>query len=129
MSVLFRDTHPKMEALQIQLWRESSPTRKMHMLAQLNAAAKLLAMAGLRAQFPQASEAEVSARFASPEDTILAKLEWYRAGGEVSDRQWRDILGVLLTRARELDRDYLRQWAVELAVADLLERAYEQTSQ
>jgi hypothetical protein len=59
----------------------------------------------------------------SPEDTILAKLEWYRMGGEVSDRQWRDILGVFKTRAGELDLDYLRKWAKELKVTDLLERA------
>lgn len=68
-------------------------------------------------------ETEVSARFASPEDTILSKLEWYRLGGEVSDRQWRDILGVLKTRAGELDLAYLRHWARELEVSDLLERA------
>jgi len=68
-------------------------------------------------------ETEVSAIFASPEDTILSKLEWYRMGGEVSDRQWRDILGVLKTRAGELDLDYLRKWANELKVTDLLERA------
>jgi len=67
-------------------------------------------------------ESEVSAKFASPEDTILSKLEWYRMGGEVSDRQWRDILGVLKTRAGELDIDYLRKWAGELKVSDLLER-------
>ncbi|PJH74743.1 MAG: hypothetical protein CO064_10345 [Anaerolineae bacterium CG_4_9_14_0_8_um_filter_58_9] len=67
-------------------------------------------------------ETEVSAKFASPEDTILSKLEWYRMGGEVSDRQWRDILGVLKTRAGELDLDYLRKWANELKVTDLLER-------
>ncbi|MCL4263050.1 MAG: hypothetical protein KJ069_07535 [Anaerolineae bacterium] len=66
---------------------------------------------------------EVSAKFASPEDTILAKLEWYRLGGEVSDRQWRDILGILKTRAGELDVAYLRQWAATLRVTDLLERA------
>ncbi len=40
-------------------------------------------------------ESEVSAKFSSPEDVILAKLEWYRLGGEVSERQWRDILGVI----------------------------------
>jgi hypothetical protein len=57
------------------------------------------------------------------EDTILAKLDWYRMGGEVSDRQWRDILGVLKTREGELDLDYLRTWAIDLKVADLLERA------
>lgn len=68
-------------------------------------------------------EEEVSAKFASPEDTVLSKLEWYRMGGEVSDRQWRDILGVLKTRAGELDLGYLRKWATELKVSDLLERA------
>jgi hypothetical protein len=68
-------------------------------------------------------ETEVSGRFASPEDTVLSKLEWYRMGGEVSDRQWRDILGVLKTRAGELELDYMRKWAEELKVMDLLERA------
>jgi hypothetical protein len=68
-------------------------------------------------------ETEVSAKFASPEDTILSKLEWYRLGGEVSDRQWRDILGVMKTRAGDLDLVYLRLWAGELKVSDLLERA------
>lgn len=68
-------------------------------------------------------ETEVSAKFASPEDTILSKLEWYRMGGEISDRQWRDVLGVLKVRAGELDLPYLRKWAGELKVGDLLERA------
>lgn len=68
-------------------------------------------------------ENKVSAMFASPEDTILSKLEWYRLGGETSDRQWRDILGVLKVRAGELDLDYLRKWAEELKVSDLLESA------
>lgn len=73
-----------------------------------------------------ALETEISAQFASPEDTILAKLEWYRVGGEVSERQWRDILGVLKTRGETLDLDYLQQWASELKVSDLLERALQQ---
>jgi hypothetical protein len=51
-------------------------------------------------------------------DVILSKLEWYRMGGEVSDRQWRDILGVLKTQAGTIDLDYLRQWAIELKVGD-----------
>ncbi len=70
-----------------------------------------------------ATDPDQSVYVTSPEDTILAKLEWYRMGGEVSDRQWRDILGVLKTRAGELDLAYLRKWAGELKVSDLLERA------
>jgi len=70
-----------------------------------------------------ALESEAAARFATPEDTILAKLEWYRLGGEASDRQWRDILGVLKTRAGDLDLGYMHRWAAELEVEDLLERA------
>jgi hypothetical protein len=72
-------------------------------------------------------ESEVSAKFASPEDTILAKLEWYRLGGDISERQWRDILGVLKTRCGALDQGYLRKWANELSVSDLLERALKDT--
>jgi len=72
-------------------------------------------------------ETEVSALFASPEDTILSKLEWYHMGGEGSDRQWRDILGVLKTNAGELDLGYMREWAKELKVSDLLDRAIKQT--
>ena len=45
---------------------------------------------------------------ASPEDTILAKLEWYRAGGETSERQWSDILGVLRTKHATLERGISR---------------------
>lgn len=70
-----------------------------------------------------ATDPEQSIYVVSPEDIVLAKLEWYRMGGEVSDRQWRDILGVIKTRAGELDLAYLRKWAIELKVSDLLERA------
>ena len=75
-----------------------------------------------------ASNPEESVYVTSPEDTILAKPEWYRMGGEVSDRQWRDIIGVLKTRAGELDLEYLRKWASELHVSDLLERALKESS-
>lgn len=60
---------------------------------------------------------------ATAEDTVLAKLVWYRLGGEVSDRQWRDILGVLSVQAARLDFDYVRDSASELQVDDLLTRA------
>jgi hypothetical protein len=59
---------------------------------------------------------------ATAEDTVLAKLEWYRLGGEVSERQWTDILGVLSTNP-QLDLGYTRAWATRLGVGALLERA------
>lgn len=60
---------------------------------------------------------------ASAEDTILAKLEWFRRGGETSERQWWDVVGVLRVQ-HDADRGYLRRWASSLDVADLLERAF-----
>jgi hypothetical protein len=54
---------------------------------------------------------------------VLAKLEWYRLGGEVSERQWRDVLGLLMVQADALDFKYLHRTAKELNVEDLLERA------
>ena len=60
---------------------------------------------------------------ASPEDTILAKLQWYRDGGGVSDRQWNDVLGVLKVQGPALDRAYLREWGSQLGLTDLLQRA------
>lgn len=59
----------------------------------------------------------------SAEDVILSKLEWFRLGGEVSERQWRDVLGVVKAQAAALDVVYLREWAALLRVGDLLERA------
>jgi hypothetical protein len=60
------------------------------------------------------------------EHIVLRKLEWYRRGGEVSDRQWRDVLGVLRVRGKELDAARLDTWARRLGVTDLLERARQQ---
>jgi hypothetical protein len=58
-----------------------------------------------------------------PEDILLQKLRWYREGAEVSDRQWRDILGIIRVQGPRLDRDYLAGSAPVLGVADLLTRA------
>ena len=65
---------------------------------------------------------------ASPEDTVLSKLEWFRLGGEVSERQWWDVIGVLRVETGA-DREYLRRWAAELGVGDLLERAFAHASE
>ena len=57
------------------------------------------------------------------EDTVLRKLQWYTAGGGVSDRQWRDVLGVIMTGGEDIDRKYLREWAVRLGLSEALNRA------
>lgn len=59
----------------------------------------------------------------SAEDTLLRKLQWYKEGRMVSDRQWSDILGIVRTQGDRLDLDYLHYWAGELEVYELLERA------
>lgn len=64
---------------------------------------------------------------ASPEDIILAKIEWFKSGGEVSERQWNDILGVLRVQSRNIDKEYLRQWAGSLGISELLENALSQS--
>ena len=70
---------------------------------------------------PAALEGGRELPVSSAEDTILAKLEWYRRGGEVSERQWTDVAGILRAGGT-LDEAYLRHGALELGIADLLER-------
>ncbi len=59
----------------------------------------------------------------SPEDAVLQKLLWYRMSGSISDRQWNDVQGVLKVQAGALDEEYLKRWAAELNLADLLNDA------
>ena len=56
----------------------------------------------------------------------MAKLEWFDRGGRVSERQWGDVLGVLRVQGETLDIEYLRQWADELGLAELLDRALDE---
>jgi hypothetical protein len=74
---------------------------------------------------PAAGEGGGELPVSSVEDTVLAKLEWYRRGGEASERQWTDVTGVLKA-AGALDEAYLHRGAVELGVSDLLDRALEE---
>src|SRR5215212_3319682 len=61
---------------------------------------------------------------ATAEDTVLAKLQWYRSGHEISNTQWNDVLGVLGTSHNSLDLEYLRTWGGKLRVEDLLQKAW-----
>jgi len=63
----------------------------------------------------------------SAEDTLLAKLDWFREGHEVSDQQWRDILAILTVQKDHLDQGYLSTWSEALDVRDLLEKALGET--
>lgn len=81
-----------------------------------------------RVKQPLSAEADRMAYVSSAEDNVLTKLEWYRLGTEVSERQWRDVLGVLKAQSGRLDVAYMRQWAAALEVADLLEKALTEAS-
>jgi hypothetical protein len=65
----------------------------------------------------------------SPEDVILTKLEWYRLGGETSERQWLDILGVIKVQGNSLDKNYLIEWAKKLDVFDLLAKSFSESKE
>lgn len=59
----------------------------------------------------------------SAEHTLPRKLEWYRRGGEISDRQWRDVRAIVRIQGDRLDLERLRRWAIHLRVTDWLDRA------
>jgi hypothetical protein len=61
---LFSDTQPEMEALQLELSRQTPAWKKLAMLAQLNETGRMLALSGLRQRYPQASQAELHRRLA-----------------------------------------------------------------
>lgn len=76
-----------------------------------------------RFQKPVSEDASQQLFFATPEDIILSKLQWYKMGGKVSDRQWSDILGVLKVQGTKLDMSYIRRWAEKLSISGLLKKA------
>jgi hypothetical protein len=60
---------------------------------------------------------------ATAEDTVLAKLRWFRSGNGSSQNQWNDVLGILAVGREGVDKEYLRVWAERLGVSDLLQKA------
>jgi hypothetical protein len=75
-----------------------------------------------RATIIPIGEERVPCWVTTAEDILLAKLRWYSDGGQVSERQWNDIVGLIATNP-ELDTEYVDRWAAELDVTKLLERA------
>jgi hypothetical protein len=80
----------------------------------------------LRRISPENSE---SVYVATVEDTILAKLRWYRAGQETSNTQWKDVIGMMGTPHGNLDLQYLHTWSNKLGLADLLQKAFDEVRQ
>jgi len=68
--------------------------------------------------------AKVEFYFSSPEDIIIHKLQWYKMGGFVSERQWLDIIGVVKVQADLLDKKYLKRWSEKLGLSSLLKEAF-----
>jgi hypothetical protein len=65
--------------------------------------------------------------FSSPEDTIINKLIWYKLGGEVSERQWLDVIGVIKVQRDLLDKDYLKDWSQRMQILGLLEKTFNES--
>lgn len=79
-----------------------------------------------RRRLQEIEEYGKSIYFCSPEDIILQKLIWYRLGNEISERQWRDVLGVLKTQSQDLDLKYLWDNALSENISNLLQKALEE---
>jgi hypothetical protein len=59
----------------------------------------------------------------SAEDIVIQKLDWFRKGDRVSERQWNDLIGVLKVQRERLDLAYIRRWASTLGLSELAEEA------
>jgi len=68
--------------------------------------------------------ANVEFYFSSPEDIIIHKLQWYKMGGLVSERQWLDVIGVIKVQKDSLDKKYLERWSRKLGLSTLLKEAF-----
>lgn len=76
-----------------------------------------------RAEVVQLGDPPRDVRVCTAEDIVVRKLDWFRQGDGVSERQWRDVLGVLRVRHLRLDLDYMDRWARHLGVEVLLQKA------
>lgn len=75
---------------------------------------------------PETNLSDRPTPFVTPEDILLAKLHWYREGGEISEVQWRDIRGVVRACGDRLDREYLLRSAAVLGLRVQLTKALDE---
>ncbi len=150
MRPLSSDTHPQVERIHIEMIRKAPLSLRLQMVNSLIQTTRQLSWRGICERYSQETlesrlrrfvlllygdksladrvvnlmmEKGICPSFATPEDILLHKLTWYKAGGEVSDRQWNDILGVLKVQGDQLDMVYLKGWAEKLTVLKLLLKA------
>jgi hypothetical protein len=143
MTCQAQDTSPDVQKIIIEGYRRMSPQQKIKRVSELTKAVQQLALARIRKQYgillksDIASQEEMARReqyqiaensqhmlfLASAEDVIVHKLYWYQLGGEVSERQWNDVLGVLQVQQNQLDRAYLKRAAQHRGVVALLKQA------
>ena len=71
---------------------------------------------------PLGGDRPLTVPIATAEDSIVAKLEWYRLGDEASQRQWDDVSRLVALLGDSLDVAHMQRMAASLGVADLLER-------
>ncbi len=81
-----------------------------------------------KVRIPLTTEPDTSAFVTAAENLVLRKLDWFRHSGETSDRQWRDVLGILKVQAGALDMPYLLRNADDTGLRDLLDRALDQAT-
>ena len=128
MATLWRDASEETERIMLDLLRKKNPGERIRMTAELTAWVRELVKRSIRARYPDAGEHELRCRFAA----IWLGREWaIRACGwdpHQHELQWRDVLCMLRLRAGYLDMEYVRRWAAEEEVLDLLERAAQQAS-
>lgn len=62
---------------------------------------------------------DTEANFASPEDVIIKKMEYYKEGG--SEKHLRDITGILKISGEIVDYNYINQWTVRFGLKDIWE--------
>ena len=82
-----------------------------------------------RELYKVSEEFEPGLFLATAEDIILRKLYWFQLGGGSSERQWKDVLGVLQVQKEKLDYSYLQRGARKMGVATLLKQAIEDAAE
>jgi hypothetical protein len=144
------DTSPEAEEVQLALLRKLTPAQRAAKTFSLSHQVVTLSKRAIQRQNPGLSEFEIKIlylhyfygpgiaqkvreyllgkdknanQWVAKEDIIISKLEWYKLGGEVSERQWKDLIGVLKIQGKKLDFNYLKKWASDLGLSTLLDKA------